>query len=113
VGILANTAVLALLLHRRKLVRLDGLNWTDLAKVAITAAVAGLAGYKVAQLVPVRGSRLADLEALGLATMTWAAAVAAGLWITRSELPGALRCRRAAPAALEQPAAELGAGIEP
>jgi len=42
------------------------------------------------------GSREGDLKALGLVTLTWAAAVAAGLLITRSELPGQLR-RRLAP----------------
>ena len=42
----------------------------------------------------VNNSRVADLKALGLITITWAGAVAAGLWITRSSLPGDLRRRK-------------------
>ena len=40
------------------------------------------------------GSRRADLLAFGLASLTWAAAVAAGLWLLRSELPADLRRKK-------------------
>jgi hypothetical protein len=40
------------------------------------------------------GSRRADFLALALGSLTWAAAVAAGLWILRSELPGDLRRKK-------------------
>jgi hypothetical protein len=39
---------------------------------------------------------VADLTRLALVTVTWAAAVAAGLWLLRSELPGDLRRRKGA-----------------
>src|SRR5579871_1848553 len=93
-GILANTLAIAILLHRRNLVRLDELPWRELGKAIITAAVAGWLSYRVASVVTLHGSRRADVQALFLITVTWGGAVAAGLWITRSELPGDLRRRK-------------------
>jgi putative peptidoglycan lipid II flippase len=85
-GVLANTLAIALLLHQRKLVPIDGLQWAELGKAGITAAVAGLLSYWIARGVVVQGSRLADFKSLALTTLTWAGAVAAGLWLTRSHL---------------------------
>ncbi|PYV94819.1 MAG: virulence factor MviN [Acidobacteria bacterium] len=115
VGIVANTVTFAILLHRRKLVPVEQLPWRELAKAGITAVVAGWLSYQVARLVLVSGNRIADLKALGLIAITWAGAVAAGLWLTRSELPGHLRRRRATPypRVAERQAEELSAGIEP
>src|SRR5229473_922390 len=90
-GIVANTLALALLLHRRQLVRVSELRWSEIGKAAITAAAAGLLSYRVAHALMVNDSRMADLKALGLITITWAGAIAAGLWLTRSSLPGDLR----------------------
>jgi putative peptidoglycan lipid II flippase len=95
IGILVNTVVFALLLHRLNLVPLKALRWKELGKALLTAVVAGVISYRVAGMVPVNGSRLRDLERLGLATLTWAAAVAAGLWITKSDLPQKLRRKKA------------------
>ena len=63
----------------------------------------------------VNDSRVADLKVLGLTTITWAGAVAAGLWLTRSSLPGDLRRRKPTtyPRVAEVQAAETGGGIEP
>jgi putative peptidoglycan lipid II flippase len=94
-GIAANCLVMAILLHRRKLVLISGLPWGELAKAGITAGVAGLLSFAVARAVLINNSRVADLKALGLITITWAAAVAAGLRLTRSQLPGDLRRRKA------------------
>jgi hypothetical protein len=54
------------------------------------------------------GSRRADLLALALGSITWAAAVAAGLWVLRSELPADLRRKKSPvfPGILETQAAE-------
>ncbi len=113
-GIAANTIALALLLHRRRLVPVSGLNWRELGKSALTAVAAGAAGLQVAESVRVAGSRRADLASLALGTLTWAAAVAAGLWMLRSELPKDLRRHKAQPAvAAEKQVSDLSAGIEP
>ena len=114
-GIAANCLAMAILLHQRKLVRWDELQWGELGKATITAAAAGLLSYRVARAVMVTGSRVADIEALGLIGITWAGAVAAGLWLTRSQLPGDLRRRKGPvlPRVAERQAEELTKGIVP
>src|ERR1700693_5317123 len=100
VGIAANLLALAWLLHYRKLVPLGELRWGELSKAAVTALIAGGVSFEVAKIVPFgisgQGSRVADLTRLALVSVTWAAAVAAGLWLLRSELPGDLRRRKRA-----------------
>jgi len=120
IGIGANLLALAWLLHYRKLVRLGELRWVELGKAALTAVVAGGISFEVAKVVPLaatgHGSRLADLLQLALVSVTWAAAVAAGLWLLRSDLPGDLRRRKGAvyPAVAQGESKEiLGAGREP
>jgi putative peptidoglycan lipid II flippase len=120
IGIGINLLALALLLHTKKLVSLGEMRWGELAKAAVVAVVAGGISFEVAKVVPLatsgRGSRVADLTQLALVSLTWAAAVAAGLWLLRSELPGDLRRRKGAvyPVVAQGEAKEiLGAGREP
>jgi putative peptidoglycan lipid II flippase len=100
IGIGLNLFALAGLLHYRKLVSLGELRWRELAKAAVVAAVAGAISFEVAKVVPLaattHGIRLADVTQLALVSVTWLAAVAAGLWLLRSELPGDLRRRKGA-----------------
>jgi len=99
IGIGVNLLALAVLLHRKKLVPLGDLRWGELGKAAITAVIAGGISFEVAKIVPItpgHGSRMADLMQLALVSITWAAAVAVGLWLLRSELPGDLRRRKGA-----------------
>jgi putative peptidoglycan lipid II flippase len=93
IGITANAIAIALLLHVRGMVPLGGMNWKELAKATVIGVVSGGVSYEVTRIVVLDGSRQADLLALALGTLTWAAAVAAGLWLLRSELPGDLRTR--------------------
>jgi putative peptidoglycan lipid II flippase len=90
-GIIVNCAAMALLLNRRGLVSLRSLNWKEIGKAAVTAVVAGYVSIRVAELVPPQGGKAEDLKSLGLTAITWAGAVALGLWITKSELPNDLR----------------------
>jgi putative peptidoglycan lipid II flippase len=100
VGIGANLVAQALLLHWKKLVRLEGLRWDELGKSLLVAIAAGGISFEVAKVVPLpatgRGSRVADVLQMGLVTVTWAAAVMAGLWLLKSDLPRDLRRRRQA-----------------
>jgi putative peptidoglycan lipid II flippase len=114
-GIAANCLAMGILLHQRKLVRWDELQWRELAKATLTATVAGLLSYRVARAVVVTGSRIADIEALALICITWAGAVAAGLWLTRSQLPSDLRRRNGhvLPRVAEGQTVELTKGIVP
>jgi putative peptidoglycan lipid II flippase len=95
IGIGINLLALAWLLDYRKLVSLGELQWGELGKSGLTAIVAGGLSFRVAKIVPLstsgHGSRAADLLQLGLITVTWAAAVAGGLWLLRSRLPLDLR----------------------
>ena len=115
VGIAANCLAMAILLHQRRLVPWTELQWKELGKATITAVVAGVLSYRVAAAVLVSGSRIADIKALGLIGVTWAGAVAAGLWFTQSQLPGDLRRRKAPvlPQAAEKQVEELTKGIVP
>jgi len=120
IGIGANLLALALLLHYKRLVPLGGLRWGELGKSAITAVVAGGIGFEVAKIILLEksgnGSRLADVMQLALVSVTWAAAVAAGLWLLRSDLPRDLRRRKqtAYPAVAQGEGREiLEAGREP
>ncbi len=120
IGIGANLVALAWLLHRRKFVPLGGLRWGELGKAAVTAVVAGGISFEVAKIIPVaasgHGNRVADLSQLALVSVTWGAAVAAGLWLLGSDLPRDLRRRKGAvyPAVAQGESKEiLGAGREP
>src|SRR5579863_8796436 len=119
IGIGMNLIALAGLLHYRGLVRLGDLRWNELGKATLTAAVAGGISFEVAKAIPLatgQGSRGADFLQLGLVSVTWAAAVAAGLWLLRSELPRDLRNRKGAvyPAVAQGGSKEiLGAGTQP
>jgi putative peptidoglycan lipid II flippase len=122
-GIVANTLVAAWLLNRRKLVLISKLNWKEIGKATVTALVAGWLSLEVSGVVPdlfpqldAQGaSRISDLLSLVLTTLTWAGAVAAGLWLLGSSLVGDLRRRPAAyPRVAESSAKEtMDAGREP
>lgn len=90
-GIAANCLTMAILTHRAKLVFANQLNWTEIAKAAITAVVAGVLSYKIAAGLMISGGMVEDIKVLLLAGLTWAAAAAAGLWLTRSTLLTDLR----------------------
>ena len=107
VGIVANTVAAAVLLHRRKLVSLGDFAWFELGKSILIAAVAGGLAWQVSRLILLRGSRSADLESLALSSITWAGAVAAGLWLLRSDLPQTLRRKNVRPSRItDKPIAE-------
>jgi putative peptidoglycan lipid II flippase len=120
IGIGINLLALAALLNYRRLVPVWEMRWDELGKAAVVSIVAGALSFEVAKAVPIsgvgHGSRIADLLQLALVSITWAAAVAAGLWLLKSELPRDLRRRRAAayPAVAQTESKEiLGAGREP
>jgi len=112
-GIVANTVIAAVLLHRRKLVSLADLPWLELGKTLMVAVFAGVLSRSVVRMIPLHGNRTADLESLALSTVTWAAATASGLWLLRSELPQALKRRSAATTPEVSPKAVAKAEMEP
>ena len=93
-GIAANAIAIAALLHIRGMVSFGGLNWKELGKSALIGVISGGLSYEVMRIITLDGSRRADFLAISLASITWAAAVAAGLWLLSSELPGDLRRKK-------------------
>ncbi len=117
IGILMHTVVLAWLLDRRKLVMLGGVPWRELTKALGTAVFAAAVCFAVGTRIVVNGSREADLLSLAVVSVAWLAAVALGLWLTKSNLPRELR-RKNAPATPNIPAPEqvverTTGGVEP
>lgn len=96
-GIAANCCAMAVLLDQRSLVSMRSLRWAEIGKALLVSAIAAGAARLVARIVPLRGSRLADLEFLALVAVVWAGVVLLGLWGLKSKLPHDLR-RRPKPA---------------
>jgi putative peptidoglycan lipid II flippase len=93
VGIAANCLSIAFLLSRRGLVPFAGLEWKEIGKAFGISIVAGGLSLQIGRLVSLNGSRVADMKTLGLVSVTWLGAVAAGLGVTRSTLLQDLRRR--------------------
>jgi putative peptidoglycan lipid II flippase len=120
IGIGANLIALACLLHYRRMVSLRTLRWDELGKSAVTAAAAGGICFGVSRSLPLsaysHSIRIIDLMQLGLISVTWAAAAAAGLWLLKSQLPNDLRRRKkiAYPAVAQTEGKEImDAGTQP
>ena len=99
VGILIQTLTLAVLLHRRRMVSLRGLEYPELLR----SVIAG--GVVYAALVALRHyatstSRLRELVLLLAATVIWVGISAAVLKLTGSGLPGQLVARFGRPKAV-------------
>jgi len=86
IAIVLDTTVLAVLLHRRHLVRLTELRWREIGKVVAVASLAGLTAWGVSQAIPLHGSRRDDLVALGLISLAWGGTALLGIWLTGSQL---------------------------
>ena len=113
VGILLNTLAMVILLDRARLVRIAELKWGEMTKVFLTAAVAGFAAWYAARIVPVAASRKDDVLAFAIATAVWALIVGLGLKLTKSELPGTLRRKKAVVDAPTEIAEETSGGVKP
>jgi putative peptidoglycan lipid II flippase len=94
-GIFIQTATLAILLHKKRLVSLAHLEFAELAR-AFAAALAALAaaGILVRKLPPAT-THPGDLLHIVIGTITWAAAAYAILLLTKSKLPAHLLRRKA------------------
>jgi putative peptidoglycan lipid II flippase len=115
-GILMHTVALAGLLHQKRMVLLSALPWLEITKSLATASFAAAAGYAVGRMFVINGSRRADVLSLLAISATWLAAVALGLWVTRSNLLHELRRvkSRAASAPASSPMVDrTTGGVEP
>jgi putative peptidoglycan lipid II flippase len=92
IGIIIQTATLAVMLDRRKMVRLSGLEFPELARSAVAAVAAFGAIYAVRRVLPASG-RWQDLLLLLAATVVWISVAVAVLKASGSELPNQLMAR--------------------
>ena len=99
IGILMHTVVLAWLLDRKKLVPLGGMPWLELMKTARNRRIRcrGLL-FCWDERLPLMAAGRPTCFRLALISVTWLAAVAVGLWLTKSNLPRELRRKKAAAA---------------
>ncbi|MEO6981942.1 MAG: lipid II flippase MurJ, partial [Edaphobacter sp.] len=93
-GILAHTLTLAILLHRRKLVPISGLEGGELARSFFAACISYAGAYACVRYLPIPHGHAGDLAMITLATLLWATLCWATLTLTHSTLPRQLLSRR-------------------
>ncbi|HEY5382510.1 MAG TPA: lipid II flippase MurJ [Acidobacteriaceae bacterium] len=86
-GILAQTATLAFLLHHKRLVNLRHLEFGELGRALLAAIVAALATGAVVRIFPPPSSHGADLLVIAAGSAVWAIAVGGVLLLSGSKLP--------------------------
>jgi putative peptidoglycan lipid II flippase len=95
-GILAQTAILAFLLHRKRLVNMRHLEFGELGRSLLAAVVAGIATAVAVRSVPAVSGHGGDLLVIAAGSGVWAIAVTAVLLLSGSKLPAqVLRLRGA------------------
>jgi putative peptidoglycan lipid II flippase len=93
IGILIQTITLAVLLHKRRMVALGGLEYVELMRSLFAAAVGYAVLLALRHFMPRSTSRLYELGLLVLATGVWIGVSALVLKLTGSSLPGQLISR--------------------
>jgi putative peptidoglycan lipid II flippase len=94
IGILAQTASLAILLHRKRLVSLAHLEFAELARAFTAALVAFAATTAAAHFLPPVSTHPRDILTIAVASLAWAAAAFLTLQLTGSSLPTQILRRR-------------------
>ncbi len=94
IGIFAQTAALALLLHRKHLVSFADLEFEELARALAAALVAFTTTTIATHFLPPVSTHGREIVTIAVASIAWAAAAAATLFATGSELPKQILRRR-------------------
>ena len=89
-GITLQAVAFAVLLHRRGMVPLGGLQWAELLRSLAAAVVSSAALVALRRALPVTLSRLEELALLAASAAVWLAICFAVLQLTGSELPAQL-----------------------
>jgi putative peptidoglycan lipid II flippase len=92
-GILAQTAALAFLLHRKKLVNLMDLEFPELARALVAAVAALLVVAAAVRSLPHVSTHLGDVIVLAAGSALWALVCWTVLRLTHSKLPTELKRR--------------------
>jgi putative peptidoglycan lipid II flippase len=94
IGIFVQTASLAILLHRKRLVSFAHLEYAELARALLAAVIAYAAAAVAAHFLPPVSTHPRDLLTIAAASLAWAAAAALTLLATGSKLPRQILRRR-------------------
>jgi putative peptidoglycan lipid II flippase len=94
IGIFAQTASLAILLHRKRLVSLAHLEFGELARAFAAAIAAYAATAAAAHFLPPVSTHPRDVLTIAVASIAWAGVAAAVLFATGSKLPAQILRRR-------------------
>ncbi|MBB5317335.1 murein biosynthesis integral membrane protein MurJ [Tunturibacter empetritectus] len=93
IGIVIQTLTLAILLNRRKLVRLSGLELRELGGALLAAIISFAGAASIVHLIPLHHSHLRDLLIIATASAVWAALAVITLHLTGSRLLNQIRSR--------------------
>ncbi len=94
-GILTHTLTLAILLHRRKLVPISGIEGSELARALLAAALSFAAATACVRFLPIHHGHAGDIAVIVIATLFWSLLCWITLTLTGSTLPRQLLARRA------------------
>jgi putative peptidoglycan lipid II flippase len=94
IGIIVQTAALAILLHRKRLVSLAHLEYAELARAFAAALLAFATTTGVVHFLPSVSTHKKDMVTIAVASVVWAAIAAVTLVATGSQLPGQILRRR-------------------
>jgi putative peptidoglycan lipid II flippase len=87
IGILSQTASLAILLHKKRLVSLAHLEFGELARALLAALVAYAATAAAAHFLPPVSTHARDIFTISLASIAWLAGATLTLFAAGSKLP--------------------------
>jgi putative peptidoglycan lipid II flippase len=93
-GILIQTATLAILLHRKRLVSFSDLEYPEIGRALLAALIAFAAATLSTRFLPAVSTYRHDLVTIAAASAVWAAAALAVLLATGSKLPQQILRRR-------------------
>ncbi|WP_223295445.1 murein biosynthesis integral membrane protein MurJ [Granulicella mallensis] len=93
-AILAHTVTLAVLLHKRYLVSLDGLDYKEILRSLGAASISGAGVFVLLQIAPARSGYIWDIALLTAGCCAWAALGFVALHLTGSALPAQILRRR-------------------
>lgn len=99
IGMAAHMLSLTVLLDRKGMVPIAGLEWNELGKAAVAALLGGFAAHVVLRLLPPATTFARSLVDLLGGAAAWFVVIACVLLLLRSALPGAILRRKKTPAA--------------
>jgi putative peptidoglycan lipid II flippase len=94
IGIFVQTASLAILLHRKRLVSLSHLEFAELGRALVAALLACAATAAATRFLPPVSTHLRDILTIAAASIAWAITAGLALLITGSRLPQQILRRR-------------------